>query len=471
MKKVLAIILALIMIMSSAAVAVYADEVVTQESSSVEILPHINIHGFMCCPIYADKTNPDAGKLWPPDGSVIKSAVFKLIPGLLGYIFNRNSEKMMDKIVTTVNTIFNPLMCDSEGNPVYENSGAYQPYPTADEIRENPTIEYAYDWRIDPIESASDLNDFINYLCDDLGFGQVVVECHSNGGTILLTYFSLYGTEKVRSCCFSASAVYGAGFAAELIEGKILIDGEGLEEYLINALANGDKANLVSFLVKFASRLNLLNLVSGFLNRIITDAHDKFYGDCVFPIFGNWLNIWAMVPDGTVEAGMEYCRDNFGFDIENEYKSFFEKVEEYTAQVREKREDILDSINENCNLYVFCFYDLPGIPIAADWNTMSDGVLYSKDTSFGATFKNYIDTSKFNPGEYVSPDGKCDGSTAKFRDQTWYFKNCNHLYKSDYLNQMAKDLLYYDGQADVKTFEQYPQFLKFDMLKRTVTAA
>lgn len=471
MKKVIALLLTVLMAFSSMAVLVYAEEGETPETVSTEVLPHINIRGFMCCPIYEDKTNPDSGKLWPPDSKQIASAVFGLLPGLFGYMFNRNNDKMMDSLVNNVNKIFNPLMCNSEGKPVIETSGAYQPRPTAEEIKNNPTIDYAYDWRVDPFESASDLNDFINYLCDDLGFGQVVIECHSNGGTILLTYLSVYGTEKVRSCCFSASAVYGAGFAAELIEGRMLINGEGLEEYLINILENNEKSNLISFLVKFASKLNLLNLVTRFLNKLLTDAHDVFFGKFAFPILGNWLNVWAMVPDDSVEDGISYCRDNFNFDVDNEYKYFFEEVNKYTDEVRSKREAILDNINENCNLYVFCFYDLPGIPIVADWNTMSDGVLNSKDTSFGAQFKDYIDTSRFDSGEYVSPDGKCDGSTAKFKDQTWYFKDCNHLYKSDFLNTMAKDLLYYDGQATVDTFEQYPQFFKYDMLKQMVVPA
>lgn len=464
-RKVISILLILAMLLSVAAIPTGAVQATEKH------IPHINIHGFMCCPLYADKNNPESDKIWPPSGKTITKAVFKLMPELVSYFFTRDKAGLMEGLIPQINAVFDPLMCGSDGKPVIKTSGAYQPRPTTAQIDADPTIEYAYDWRLDPLDVAAELNDFINYLCDDLGYGQVCVECHSNGGTILLSYFAQYGTSKVRSCCFSATAVYGAGFAAELIEGRVQINGEGLEEYLINVLANNERAALIEKIVKTASRMKLLNGVTNLLNGAINAAHDKFYADCVFPIFGNWLNIWAMVPDNSVDNGINYCKNNFGFDTEGEYKAFFDAVNNYTDIIRKNREQILEKINADCNLYVFCFYNLPGVPIAADWNTMSDGILYSADTSFGASFKNFIDLSTFEPGDYVSPDGRCDGSTAKFRDQTWYFRDCNHLLKNEYLNTMAKELLYYDGQATVKTFTQYPQFLKFDPFVMNIVAA
>lgn len=465
MKKIISLILAFSLVFALAVPGFASD---SAERPDKKILPHINIRGFMCCPLYEDKTDPDSTQIWPPQGDEIKKAVFELLPDLIKYMFTHKGADFMDDLVPKINRLFNPLTCNADGDPIIEGSGAYQKYPSKEEILANPTIAYAYDWRLDPLESADDLNDFINYLCDDLGFGQVVIEVHSNAGNILLSYLSKYGTEKIYSCCFSATAVYGAGFAAELIQGRVLIDGKGVTEYLLNILSNNDKAKLISFLINLVSRIGILDWLSGLLNTAVQDGHRAFYADCVFPIFGHWLNIWAMVPDEYLESGINYCHTNFGFEKDGKYKEFFEKIDCYSNTVRKTRESTLDKTNKDCNMYVFCFYGMPGIPIASDWNVMSDGVLYSKDTSFGAGFKDFISTDRFKAGDYVSPDGLCDGSTAKFKDYTWYFYGCNHLYKSDFLDEMAKELLWYDGQADVNTFAEYPQFMKFSPVARGV---
>lgn len=466
-RKILALILALTFVLSAVAVPVSAAAEPTYEQT----IPHINIHGFMSGTLYTDKNNPDSDPIWPPQGDGIKDAIFDLLPSLFKYIFTRNTTEHMEDICEAVNGLFGPLMCDSNGNPLLAGSGAYLSRPTKEEVLANPTIEFPYDWRVDPFETAKSLNEFINYLTDDLGFGQVVVECHSNGGTILLTYFSVYGTEKVRSCCFSASAVYGAGFAAELIQGRIHIYGDGLTEFLKSVLCNNEKAKLFNVIINICSKLGIINGLSKFLNNLLTDARDVFYNNSVIPIFGNWLNVWAMVPDDAVNIGKEYMGTYFNLDPQGEYKDFFAKVDNYTDKVRNSRETVLNEINDNCNLYIFSFYDCAGIPITADWSTMSDGVLHSEDTSFGAQFKPYGSSDTFPAGEDVSPDGKCDASSARFKDQTWFFKDVNHMYKCDYLNEMAKVLLYSDGQATVDTYEKYPQFLMYDLDAKEICPA
>ncbi|MCQ2475050.1 MAG: hypothetical protein MJ173_03995 [Clostridia bacterium] len=43
--------------------------------------------------------------------------------------------------------------------------------------------------------------------------------------------------------------------------------------------------------------------------------------------------------------------------------------------------------------------------------------------------------------------------------------------KCDYLNEIAKTLLYYDGQATVEIFKEYPQFLKYDINLKNIILA
>ncbi|MBR6360264.1 MAG: hypothetical protein IKS04_00580, partial [Clostridia bacterium] len=281
---------------------------------------------------------------------------------------------------------------------------------------------------------------------------------------VLLTYLSAYGTEKVKSVCFSAAAIYGAGFAGELVKGNMVIDSGGLAEYLLSAFDNNEKAELLTGLMDILNRAGIVSTVADFANGLIHNAHDFLYKKTVLPIFGNWLNIWAMVPDADVEEGKEYIFGNLLADKKDEYTGFLEKVDYFTENFRNSREENLLAVNESCSVYVFCFYGYTGIPVTADWFVMSDGVLMSKDSSFGASFFNPGSFDRFDEGDYVSPDGKVNGETALFKDRTWYFKNCHHSMTSPYLDKMAKTLLYSEGQADVNTYEEYPRFLINDRL-------
>ena len=428
------------------------------------VLPHIDIRGFMNAAIYEDMNDPESNQLWPLNVDDILGAAAKCIPSLAKFAFDKDYEKLTESVLPYVNELFRPLMCGSDGKPLIEGSGAYLYYPTRDEVLANPDISFTYDWRLDPYESAARLDDFVNYLADELGFGQVVMECHSNGGVILLTYLSAYGTEKVKSVCFSAAAIYGAGFAGELVKGNMVIDSGGLAEYLLSAFDNNEKAELLTGLMDILNRAGIVSTVADFANGLIRNAHDFLYKKTVLPIFGNWLNIWAMVPDADVEEGKEYIFDNLLADKKDEYGPFLEEVDYFTDNFRTCREENLLAVNESCSVYVFCFYGYTGIPVTADWATMSDGVLMSKDSSFGASFYDPGSFDKYDEGEYISPDGKVNGETALFKDQTWYFKNCHHSMMSPYLDKMAKTLLYSEGQADVNTYEEYPRFLINDRL-------
>ena len=456
-KRILCVVICAVLLFAQASLFAFA-------AQGEEILPHIDIRGFMNAAIYEDMNDPESNQLWPLNVDDILAAAAKCVPSLAKFAFDKNYEKLTESILPYVNELFRPLMCDSNGNPLIEGSGAYLYFPTRDEVLENPDLSFTYDWRIDPYESAARLKDFVDYLTDELGFGQVVMECHSNGGVVLLTYLSAYGTEKVKSVCFSAAAIYGAGFAGELVKGNMVIDSGGLSEYLLSAFDNNEKAELLTGLMDVLNRAGIVSTVADFANGVIRGAHDFLYKKTILPIFGNWLNIWAMVPDDDIEEGKEYIFDGLLADRKDEYTSFLEKVDYFTENFRNSRDDNLIAVNDNCSVYVFCFYGYTGIPVTEDWATMSDGVLMSKDSSFGASFRNPGSLDKFDEGEYVSPDGKVNGETALFKDQTWYFKNCHHSMTSPYLDKMAKTLLYSDGQADVNTYEEYPQFLINDRL-------
>jgi hypothetical protein len=130
--------------------------------------------------------------------------------------------------------------------------------------------------------------------------------------------------------------------------------------------------------------------------------------------------------------------------------------------VREKREDVLNTINDNCNFYVISRYGYSALPLTTSWHTMTDGVLDTKATSFGATVSDYDVTDLFEvTNEYISPNGQIDASTCLFPEQTWFIRSASHIQHFPDIQKLAKELVCYDGQATVETFEQYPRFMYY----------
>jgi len=457
--RAISVILAAIMVM-----ALFVPVAFAADKDYVQDIPRIDMRGFMNATIYEDKNDPTSKVLWPLSSEQIVAEAGMMIPDLIEFYASKSRDwkLLVNPVNEFINNVFADLKCDTSGNPVIATSGAYCKFPTAEELEKSLDVDFCYDWRVDPYESAAQLDKLVRYLADDMGYGEVVLECHSNGGVVMLTYLANYGTNKVRSVCFSASAIYGAGFAGELVKGNLNINADGLAQYVDGALQNNEGSNTIKALVTVFKAAGIMSSLSDFINDIITNLHDEIYIGSIMPIFGNWVNIWSMVPDEDMEAGLDYTFNQLLKDDGNDYSGLKTKINAFTTGIRNNRETHLNNINADCNLYVFSLYGYTGIPITNNWDEMNDGVLLSKDTSMGAQFKKSDSTEYFPKGQYVSPDGKVDGSTAKFKDQTWYFRGCRHSMKADNLTEMSKTLLYYDGQATVSTFAQYPQFMRYD---------
>ena len=423
-------------------------------------IPHIDFRGFMNDPLFADKDNAESDKIWPPSTDSIVSLVAKLLPWIGTFALSNDWNTLGDGLIPALNGLLAPLAYDNTGKAA-NNSGAYFKYPTAEEVKADKYIPFTYDWRADPFDSAAKLNDLITYLTDDLGYPQVVLECHSYAGIVMLTYLSTYGTSKVKSCVFGASAVYGAGFAGNLVKGDVNIDGEALIEYLKGTFANNDLSKTLAGLLDALKAAGIADTLGEFVNKLFANLGNRLYKECIIPVLGYWPSVWSMVPDQDLAAGMNFAFNDILADSQEDYSALQARIQKFNTNIRSSRVEKLLAVNAGCNVYVFSHYGFSGIPISANWANMGDGVLNSTATSFGGTFKDFNSKEKFEAGKYVSPNGLVDASTALFKDQTWYIRSCKHGEKNDSLSEMAKVLLYTDGQATVDTYEQYPQFMMY----------
>lgn len=459
----LAAVLALIMFAAPAlSVTGSADTERIPEKYDADI-PYIHVVGLMTSDIYEDPSDPDSDTVWPPKTGNIVSAVGKLIPALIGLGITRNYDRFGDKLIPALNSVLEPAFLDLNGD-VPNTSGARCEYPPAEELHSDSKLWFDYDWRADPMETAAKLNDFINYVLDATGCEQVVLECHSFGGVVTYTYAALYGTEKVRSFLFNASAVYGETFTGDLCQGKLVLDADALTEYLKGAFAHGDGEKFLNGLFAVLNKVGITKALCKAVNRVVDKLHDRLYEETILPMFANWPSIWSMVTDEMYEDSVDYIINGFYAKDGKNHSGLIEKVDNFDKKIRKNRTAILNNINDTSNLYVVCRYGYCSMFCTPSWRISNDMIIDTRYASFGATAAPYQETlaEDYLAGKdekYISPRKNVDASTCLFPEQTWFIYDYMHM--RSYPDDMFETLLYSRTRATTDTFEQYPRFLVY----------
>lgn len=455
-----------LLILMSTAVAARADSTEGKPAGYTADCPYIFVHGFMGSTVYKDPSDPDSEAVWPPTGDAIGTAVKKSILPLLKVLITHNWSKFGDEVIPVVNEMFSPSFLGPDGNPV-DNSGVRWEYPDAETITASSQLSYVYDWRIDPIEAAEGLNDFIDYVLEASGCSQVVLECHSYGGVVAITYATLYGTEKVRSWAFNSTAVFGETYNGELFTGQMRFDGDSLTEYLKGAFAYNEKENFFNSLFGFLNKIGLMKGACNLVNYLIKKIGMKKLSLGLIPMFGGWLSIWSMIPDEKIKESYDYVFDFCYSDDPTDRSGLKDKINDFNTRIRPYKAEELRKINEESNLYVISRYGFSGMFLTPSWKNETDTVIDLKYTSFGATAALHGEqlTAADLDGvqaEYISPGKNINASTCMFPEQTWFIRNFTHSYGGSDFDKMIKTLLYADGQANVKTFTDYPRFLCYN---------
>ena len=157
--RILSVLIAVVMLASPlAALSAYAaQEAISQNFTLIEI------PGFMASDIYEDKDDESSKEIFPWSTDDILNTVKGVIPDLLKFLVTKDYDALADAIIPAAKDLLGPSFCNPDGTPK-GNSGAYMKYPEPNEIHKNSTLTFRYDWRIDPHETAKELDKFIDYV-------------------------------------------------------------------------------------------------------------------------------------------------------------------------------------------------------------------------------------------------------------------------------------------------------------------
>lgn len=421
-------------------------------------IPILHLYGFMSSPIYDE----NGTRLFPMEKDAVLHFVKKLVPSVSAFTVTNNWSKFGDRLIPAINDLMMPIANDAQGAP-QNGTGVLFTYPTAQEIARENAVRFVYDWRDDPFVSASQLNDFITYVTETCGYDRVALECHSYAGIVTLTYLSTYGTDKVQSVCFNATAVYGAAFAGELMRGRVHMSADALASFLEVLFDQKEYEALLRGVVSLVDNLGGIRFLCNFINELFAHQESQIWSESILPIFNNWPSIWAMVPDSMLDDAYGFTRATVRTQNTGDDQIFFSKLERYNREIRCNRNMLLQNVNEDCSLYVIARYGYSDIPLGDIWQTATDGVLDTQSESFGAMCQPFsFLTPTLQPEKLIAPSGTIDASTCLFPAQTWFVRNFKHSQKDPSMDEFTAALLSSPTQLTVDSIKEYPQFLYYD---------
>lgn len=448
--------------------------------------PLVVVGGMNGFPMIRDEGTPDELSAWPPVIDFGELAV-EAVLGLTASALSRDWNKLGDRLVPLANKILEPSACDADGNSKYVLTTTTFPlsmahYPdyinsrgknvigllrsACDKLGADHVYYFNYDWRLDPIEHAKELNAMIQRAKAQTGHSKVDLTACSLGGALTLAYFAQFGYDDIDSCLFLSSVFSGSLAASEIMTGKISIDKTALKHYL-RLNVNDETYHLdyaLDAVVEVLDQTGSLETIVSFLNGMLEALKDRVLEEVVVDTLGTMPGMWALVREGAYEQAKSALLDT------TKHATLIARIDDFHYNVRQKRQEIVeDAMRSGVKVFFTSHYEDALIPAFPSAIKQGDGLIETVCTSAGATVallgetlpEGYIQTNECCGKNHLSPDRVIDASTCMYPEQVWFFRGVAHigtLYNSEY-NDFIFWLLEQEEQPTVWTDAAHPQFM------------
>lgn len=465
MKRFISVILAVVLVFSCTTAAFAAKE---------EVTPLVIVRGLDFAALTVDLGTEDERPALSVSAGPIIGAVFSLV---ISTLFG-GMDGAVSSICDFVNVLFADMACDKDGNTVANVSVKEYPlamsnYPealaefkeygqcelgivaqAADEIGAENVYYVTYDWRLDPYIVAQEINERVELALSDSGSDKVDIICCSLGGVMTLAYLDEYGYDKVESCLFLSSTIYGSYVASDALSGNIGFYPEILNNFLAHSVPD------VQWLWTILDITGITKALCNVINNITEEYKTEIYESTMRDTFGTMPGLWAMMQTDEYDAAKKFV---FG-DKVSEYKGLIQRTDKFQT-FRQTRDDFIKQMMaDGVIVTIVTSYGSPVTPVYDRAYVDGDVILESELMSAGATIAPY---GKDLGEDYVpadptklSPDNRIDASTCLLPDSTWFIRDACHVpcnYGSE-LAEMLFWLLAADIQPTVTSNELYPQF-------------
>ena len=471
MKKVLAVILSALMLFSVMSIGVVAQE--------EEKVPVVILQGYSGPSLaYADANgepiieNGEVKLAWPLNFDDIGTKIMGLFADV-----TLNQNELGDAIVDVLQEYFAPLEMYPDGT----SKNNLVPYPSgaaatrASTLIENGMEQYipeavvaemaiaevgaenvfgfTQDWRQSQVDSAADLDAYIQEVKEITGAEQVDLYGLSHGGQYGTSYLYYYGHKgDVRRAMFGDPATTGTSAVGSFFTGEYV---DANLEDVIKFIEHGFEHE------KDWEWLVQLLTLDEFLVEIVNSAlvnTDLLEGIVLIP------SLWDFVPYNYFEDALEYV----GLNAEDNGDLYADTVK-YHNDISNGGLNLANTLSDlkvagtRLGYVVGCGYDSVNGKYNSD--ILIDTYLSSGSTCMplGETFpEGYTKAGTVcsNPNHYhISPEFDIDASTGFMPDNTWYVRGQGHgmIMHDPYTKSLVHDFLWGDIE-NVFSSKAYPQF-------------
>lgn len=403
-----------------------------------------------------------------PDGYLGDTVKELAVP--LAYAMGTDDWKpFSDGLYNAVMPFFEEVACDENGMVTNGSGSKWSVSTNPGVIQAGSALKvwfYDYDWRLDPVDCAESLHDYINFVKAKTGSEKVSIIARCLGADIVLAYADMYGMEDVHKCLFSCLGFDGFETFGQIFAGKAVYDAEALERFSDSFLSVEDYADdptiaLVRDLVTAMQATPLLGFTADAGNKLVSGIRDLAYKDLVRDALATTPSYWCYIGDDYYEDAKAFL---FGGE-EEKYANLIEKIDYFHYEILDRYEEILDEAEaDGVYFYNVCKYGFQMIPALGKDYKMSDTLISTNRSSLGATCsdidktlsKSYLEKAD---AKYISPDKQIDASTCRYPEHTWFVKNMTHRNMPNSIDYLYDAILSAPGYATVDEVEGYPQFL------------
>ena len=411
--------------------------------------------------------------LFRPDIGYVIGELTPVISAAGNLINDGDYDAFGDVLIECVNKIFGDLALDKDGNS--SDRVTCEEFHPTDEVEHSLDHNYyfGYDFRLDPIENAKKLHEYIAEVKALTKHDTVQLRASSMGGVTTMSYIKLYGTKDIETIIFQCCPLLGTAVAGELYTGKVMLNAGAIERYAAQAmpeLENDFLGGMVYLLLEMLTVAGLLDAIVAIGDDLIANLKDRVFDEALIPMFATMPGIWSFVPHEYYEEAKVFMKLD---PVEN--AKLIERIDFYHYEVQQSAEQLITEAKANgTTFYNVVGYNMQRTPLVSAYLNDSDGTVDTKYASLGATCANINNRlpsdykqQRYQDKDFMSPDWRIDASTAILPESTWFVKDMMHSSTHDGHGEMYKWMFESEEQLTVFDNPKYPQFLQNDVDNQT----
>ena len=290
MKKIVSVILALCLALSCILPAFAATS-----GCDCGKTPILVVSGMGALPFWLNEGTPEQSECFPPQIDIPK-LVLRALGGLFRTIVTFDLQPFANTAADIAFDILGVMACDEDGNSLYAvtpvlvegamstyDPSQYEDAGCAEFAIVNCAVQavgadhayfYNYDWRLDPLTNADNLDAYIDRILRETGHDKVRIAAISMGGVQTMAYLYKYGHDKIDSIWFLSAAYCGLLFVTNIFTGEIQFNQKSIFSWLQTLEVGSEKTDAVfDRVMDWCGRTALLRPLFRLVNRFADEVN------------------------------------------------------------------------------------------------------------------------------------------------------------------------------------------------------